>query len=236
MSGNLYLIPVNLGSDSIDGVVPQKVQECTRRLDYFIVEDIRTARRYLSKIKTYCRIDDILFSTLNEHSKPEDIAGLLDPVMNGRDAGVMSEAGLPGLADPGSDVVRIAHEKGIRVVPLVGPSSIFMALIASGMNGQNFAFIGYLPVKAGEREQRIRMLENRSMSEKQSQLFIEAPYRNKQLLAALLSVCRKNTRLCIACNITMDDEFIATKTIEAWKKQLPDLHKKPCLFILDASF
>ncbi|MDR1056712.1 MAG: SAM-dependent methyltransferase [Prevotellaceae bacterium] len=234
MTGNLYLIPVDLGNDSIDEVIPQKVLELTRKLDYFIVEDIRTARRYLSKIKTGHCIDDIRFSILNEHSKSEDIASLLKSVVEGHDVGVMSEAGLPGLADPGADVVRIAHEKGIRVIPLVGPSSIFMALIASGMNGQNFAFVGYLPVKPKEREQRIWMLESRSLNERQSQLFIEAPYRNNQLLTSLLSVCRKNTRLCIAYNISHEDEFIVTKTIGAWKKQTPDLHKKPCLFILNA--
>ena len=234
MTGTLYLIPTDLGNNTIDDVIPQKVAEVTRTLNYYIVEDVRTARRYLSRIKTKHLIDDIHFSVLNEHSKPEEIAGLLKPAIEGNDIGVMSEAGLPGLADPGADVVRIAHQKGVKVVPLVGPSSIFMALTASGMNGQNFAFVGYLPVKPNEREQRIRQLENRSRNEGQSQLFIEAPYRNNQLLTSLLSACNKSTRICIACNITLDDEFIVTKTVEAWKKQLPDLHKKPCIFIIDA--
>lgn len=234
MYGKVYLIPTDLGGELINDVIPEKVIEITRQLKYFIVEDVRTARRYLSCIKTQHVIDDIQFSVLNEHSKAEDIAELLLPAIQGNDMGIMSEAGLAGLADPGADAVRIAHEKGIKVVPLVGPSSIFLALIASGMNGQNFAFVGYLPVKPNERDQRIRMLENRSRNEKQSQIFIEAPYRNNQLLSSLLSVCHKSTRLCIACNITQTDEFIATKTIAEWKQHVPDLHKKPCIFIIQA--
>lgn len=234
MYGTLYLIPTDLGDSSVADVIPQKVADVTRKLSHFIVEDVRTARRYLSRLKTEHCIDDLHFSTLNEHSRPEDIVELLKPAIEGNDVGILSEAGLPCLADPGAVVVRMAHERGIKVIPLVGPSSIFLALIASGMNGQNFAFVGYLPVKPNEREQRIRVLENRSKHEQQSQLFIEAPYRNNQLLASLINTCNKTTRLCIACNITQGDEMIVTKTIEGWKKHLPDLHKKPCIFIIQA--
>ncbi|MDD3488991.1 MAG: SAM-dependent methyltransferase [Paludibacter sp.] len=228
----LYLIPTTLGETDLDRILPAYNNEIVNRLDFFIVEDVRTARRFLKKINPATDIDSKTFYVLNQHTRPEEIAGFLKPLSEGREVGVISEAGCPAIADPGADVVAIAQEKGFKVVPLVGPSSILLALMASGFNGQSFAFNGYLPVQLADRTKAIKRLENRAHSEKQSQIFIETPYRNMKMLQDVISVCQPTTRLCIAADITLETEFIRTKTIRDWKKQLPDLNKRPCIFIL----
>lgn len=228
----LYLIPTSLGETDLDRILPAYNNEIVNRLDFFIVEDVRTARRFLKKINPATDIDSKTFYVLNQHTRPEEIAGFLKPLSEGREVGVISEAGCPAIADPGADVVAIAQEKGFKVVPLVGPSSILLALMASGFNGQSFAFNGYLPVQLADRTKAIKRLENRAHSEKQSQIFIETPYRNMKMLEDILAVCQPATRLCIAADITLETEFIRTKAIRDWKKQLPDLNKRPCIFIL----
>ena len=228
----LYLIPTSLGETDLDRILPAYNNEIVNRLDFFIVEDVRTARRFLKKINPATDIDSKTFYVLNQHTRPEEIAGFLKPLSEGREVGVISEAGCPAIADPGADVVAIAQEKGFKVVPLVGPSSILLALMASGFNGQSFAFNGYLPVQLADRTKAIKRLENRAHSEKQPQIFIETPYRNMKMLEDILAVCQPATRLCIAADITLETEFIRTKTIRDWKKQLPDLNKRPCIFIL----
>ncbi len=228
----LYLIPTSLGETDLDRILPVYNNEIVNRLDFFIVEDVRTARRFLKKINPATDIDSKTFYVLNQHTRPEEIAGFLKPLSEGREVGVISEAGCPAIADPGADVVAIAQEKGFKVVPLVGPSSILLALMASGFNGQSFAFNGYLPVQPADRTKAIKRLENRAHNEKQSQIFIETPYRNMKMLEDILAVCQPATRLCIAADITLETEFIRTKTIRDWKKQLPDLNKRPCIFIL----
>lgn len=231
VKGKLYLVPNLLGDGPAEDVIPQNVLTIIRNLQYFIVEDVRTARRFLSKIHTNHKIDDITFYLLNEHTQVAEIAKYLDPIEN-FDMGVLSEAGVPGVADPGSDIVRIAHRRRIEVVPLVGPSSILMAVMASGLNGQNFAFNGYLPVKHPERVARIKVLEKKVYSESQTQLFIETPYRNLQLLEDILATCKPETLLGIACNITDPGAILRTLSIEEWRKQIPDIHKKPAIFSL----
>ncbi len=229
---NLYLIPITLGESELNTVIPENHREIILSISHFIVENIRTARRFLKKVEPSIDIDSLHFYELNKHTDKKQLHSYLEPVKQGMHIGVMSEAGCPGVADPGADVVRIAHEKGIRVVPLVGPSSILLAMMASGMNGQNFAFNGYLPIKKDEKARQIRLLEKRIYSENQSQLFIEAPYRNLQLLDDLLQNCQPHTKLCIACDITLETEFIKTKSISDWKKQKPDIQKRPTIFVL----
>ena len=231
----LYMIPTTLGDSSIEKVLPAGIAEVVRGLQYFVVENTRTARRHLKKLIPEIVIDDLDFKELNEHSLLKDVELLLEPVSRGFDVGMLSEAGCPGVADPGADLVRLAHEKGIRVVPLVGPSSILLSLMASGMNGQNFAFIGYLPVKPAERNSAIRDIEKTAARERQTQIFIEAPYRNAKLLEDLLAVCNPLTRLCIAADLTLESEFVVTRTIAAWKKSVPDISKRPAIFLLQGS-
>jgi 16S rRNA (cytidine1402-2'-O)-methyltransferase len=231
-NGKIYIIPTTIGDVCIGDSIPQRTVEVTHNIRHFIVEDTRTARRYLSKLKMPVKIDELVFLELNEHTKPEEISGLLAPALNGNDVGIISDAGVPCVADPGAAVIAYAHSKNIQIVPLVGPSSILLALMAAGMNGQNFAFAGYLPVKEQERNQRIQFLERRSKQENQTQIFIEAPYRNLQLFKSFTSVCNSSTMLCIAANITLADEFIKTLSITDWKKQQPEINKKPCIFIL----
>ena len=232
---NLYLIPTTLGETAVEKVLPAEIMLVVRSLRYFVVENTRTARRHLKKIAPEIIIDDLDFKELNEHTQKVGLELLLEPIRKGFDMGILSEAGCPGVADPGADLVKIAHEKGIRVVPLVGPSSILLSLMASGMNGQNFAFIGYLPVKPLERSNAIRDIERNSGRDKQTQIFIEAPYRNIKLLTDLLSVCSAHTRLCIAVDLTLDSEFVVTKTIAEWKKALPDINKRPAIFLLQSA-
>lgn len=232
MSAIVYLIPTTLGDTSIDAVIPQQVKEVVAATKYFIVEDIRTARRFISKLKLGIEIDSLTFYELNEHTNAVDVRGMLTPATEGHDMGIISEAGVPGVADPGAEAVAVAHQLGLKVTPLVGPSSILMSLMASGLNGQNFAFVGYLPIKPNERAKAIKNLENRSMRERQTLLFIETPYRNNNLLKDLLQTCSPETRLCIAADITCDTEYIATKKIGDWRKQVPDLHKRPTVFLI----
>lgn len=227
----LYLIPSTLGDTPIDNVIPGLIKKIINTLDIFIVENERTARRYLIKAGLNKPVDQLTFFILNEHTKTEDLEKFLRPVSQS-DIGIISEAGVPCIADPGADIVKMAHQKGIRVIPLVGPSSILMAMMASGLNGQNFAFVGYLPVKQNERISRIRQLENRSFQDRQSQIFIEAPYRNNQLLKDLLESCNPDTLLCIGVDISMETEMIKTQTVKQWKTKIPELHKRPSIFIL----
>ncbi len=229
----LYLIPTLLSENTIPQVLPPHVLTIIHGLRQFIVEDVRTARRFLSKTGHPGPIDQLQFRELNEHTPADEIASLLS-YLQMVDTGVISEAGVPGVADPGAAVVRLAHKHGIKVVPLVGPSSILMALMASGLNGQSFAFVGYLPVKQNERQDRLRALERRSTTEQQTQIFIETPYRNMQLLDDILKCCRPSTMLTIAADITGAGEFIRTQSIQQWKNKLPELNKIPAVFLLQA--
>jgi 16S rRNA (cytidine1402-2'-O)-methyltransferase len=233
MKGTLYLFPATLGDSPIDRNLPSHHLQILINLRHFIVEDLRSARRFLKKACPDTVIDELSFSLLNEHTPGNEIPGLLGPAKEGHDLGLLSEAGLPCVADPGSALVALAHEAGIRVVPLVGPSSIFLALMASGMNGQNFAFHGYLPVEKRERVQRIHQLENEAFLKDQTQIFIETPYRNIQLLESLLQACKPDTRLCVAVNLTLEDEWIISQPVAKWRgKGLPDIGKKPAVFLL----
>ncbi|MDP4209608.1 MAG: SAM-dependent methyltransferase [Bacteroidota bacterium] len=231
MNGKLYLIPNLLGEGRPEEVLPPNVLTIIRSLRYFIVEDVRTVRRFLAKTGLPHPIDSLTFYTLNEHTTPAEITHYLDPIKDS-DIGIVSEAGVPGVADPGADIVRLAHQKGIQVVPLVGPSSILMAVMASGMNGQSFAFNGYLPVKNPERSQKIKFFEKRALAEGQTQLFIETPYRNNHLLGDILSVCAPTTMIGIAADISLPTEFIRTMSASAWKTQIPELHKRPAIFMI----
>ena len=228
----LYLIPTSLGETSFDKIFPAYNNLIISDLKYFIVEDIRTARRFLKKSNPQIVIDNLTFFQLNQHTSPEEIITFLTPMNQGNDMGVISEAGCPAIADPGADVVAIAQKNGYKVVPLVGPSSILLALMASGFNGQSFAFVGYLPIQGNDRSKMLKKLENRVYNENQSQIFIETPYRNMKMLEEIFSTCQPSTKLCIAADITLETEFIQTKTIQSWKKLIPDLNKRPCIFIL----
>lgn len=231
--GALYLIPCTLGDTPAEQVLPQHVIDMARRLRHFVVEHPKTARQFLSAIKPEQPIQTLQFASLNEHTAPQELAGLLTPLLAGQDVGLISEAGCPGIADPGADLVNLAHRKGIRVVPLVGPSSILLALMASGLNGQCFAFHGYLPIEDAERKVAIIALEAESTRRKQTQLFIETPYRNEKMFGALLAHCRPQTQLCVATDITLSSERIETRSIAQWKLQpAPQLNKRPSLFLL----
>lgn len=228
----LYLIPAAISDINLDETIPPANKEVIKPLRYFIVENVRTARRFISSLNVNVTIDDLTFFELSKHTSPNEIPGYLKPLKEGHDVGLISEAGLPGVADPGSDIVHLAHEQNVSVKPLTGPSSIFLALMASGMNGQNFAFNGYLPIQKNKRIQAIQKLEKRSRAERQTQIFMEAPYRNMPLLNDVIKACHARSRLCIAANITSTSEFIKTKTVQQWSKGFPDLHKRPCIFIL----
>ncbi len=232
---SLYLIPVTLGEGPFQHVLPEYNHTVVRQIKYFIVENIRTARRFLKNVDKSIEIDTLTFYELNQHTKKEEIAAYLKPLKMGENMGVLSEAGCPAVADPGADVVAIAQKLGFRVVPLVGPSSLLLALMASGFNGQSFAFVGYLPIQPNERTKALKHLEQRTYSENQTQLFIETPYRNMKMLEEILKTCRPQTRLCIAADITLETEFIQTKSIAEWKKRLPDLNKRPCIFLLHSA-
>ena len=232
MKATLYLIPVPLGDTPLERVLPSYNREVILSLKHFIVENIRTARRFLKKTEPSIVIDDLVFTELNEHSSAEDVSGMLSVMEKGESVGVMSEAGCPAVADPGADVVAIAQRKGYDVVPLVGPSSILMALMASGFNGQSFAFHGYLPVEAPKRSERIKAFESRMYAENETQIFIETPYRNNKLFDEFVRVCRPSTLLCVAIDITCEGEFIRTRTVKEWAKKIPDLNKKPAIFLI----
>ena len=230
--GKLYLLPTPIGENDIFESIPLYNKTIIDSLRIFVVEEIRTARRFLRKISPDFPIDDCQFYILNEHtSQNMDLNPVLQHLSDGKNVGILSEAGLPCIADPGSELVVLAHQKDIAVVPLVGPSSIFLTLMASGLCGQNFAFHGYLPTDKTELVHKIHKLEQISSSQHQTQLFIEAPYRNNQLFETLLKECKSNTYICIACNLTQQDEYIKTKTIVQWRKSPPpSLHKKPVVF------
>lgn len=228
----LYLIPTSLGECSFDKILPAQNTQIVTDLKHFIVEDVRTARRFLKKANPAIEINDLTFYVLNQHTTPEELSSFLSPMFSGHDLGVLSEAGCPAIADPGADVVAMAQKNNFTVVPLVGPSSILLSLMASGFNGQSFAFVGYLPIQPADRAKMLRKLENRAYTEDQSQIFIETPYRNMKMLEEILHVCQPKTRLCIAVDITLETEFIKTKTVKEWKTQLPDLSKRPCIFLI----
>jgi len=231
--GTLYLIPVTLGGDNTSQVLPPDVVSLAQKLEHFVVENEKSARQFLGLIKHSKPIRELQFSTLNEHTDDKSLPDLLKPLLAGENVGLMSEAGCPAIADPGAKLVALAHQKGIRVAPLVGPSAILMALMASGFNGQSFAFLGYLPVDKTERANKLKEIEKRAISHKETQIFIETPYRNMQILEAILNTCNANTRLCVACHVSLADEMITTKHIREWKQfTLPDLNKKPTVFLL----
>lgn len=233
METALYLLPVTLGDTAIDKVLPAYNAGIIREIKHFIVEDVRSARRFLKKVDREIDIDTLSFYPLNKHTSPEDISGYLNPLAEGHSMGVISEAGCPAVADPGADVVAIAQRRNLKVVPLVGPSSIILSVMASGFNGQSFAFHGYLPIEPNKRSKRLKELEGRIYSEHQTQLFIETPYRNHKMLDDILKACRPQTKLCIAANITCEGEYIKTRTVKEWKgTALPDLSKIPCIFLL----
>jgi 16S rRNA (cytidine1402-2'-O)-methyltransferase len=215
-------------------VLPKANLDVMNSLDYFIVENTRSARRFLSKAGVERRIEELEFVELNEHTTDaREVERMLKPVLEGRSAGVISEAGVPGVADPGAAIAALAHRHGVRVVPLVGPSSILMSVMASGLNGQSFAFVGYLPIKEPERQRRLKELERRAVEENQSQLFIEAPYGIVKLAEQILEVCAADTRLVIACDITSPDEFISMKSVAEWRRApVPDIAKRPTIFII----
>ena len=237
VNGTLYLIPVTLGDDNIAALLPASlppdVIKVAQTLEHFVVESEKSARQFLSAIKTIKPVRELTLNLLNEHTLDKDVAALLAPLLAGKDVGLMSDAGCPGVADPGAKLVALAHQKNIKVVPSVGPSSILLSLMGSGLNGQQFAFLGYLPVDKAQRIQKLKEIEKRAQTHHETQIFIETPYRNMHMLEAILSTCHASTRLCIASQVSLSDEFIATKTISGWKQSaLPDLHKKPVVFLL----
>jgi 16S rRNA (cytidine1402-2'-O)-methyltransferase len=231
-AGTLFLVPVTLGESGLAAVIPQEVQQRVRALEYFIAENTKSARAYLKRVGMAKPLQELHIATLNEHTPDSALAELAAPLLAGHDAGVMSEAGCPGIADPGAKLVRYAHQRDIRVVPLVGPSSILLALMASGLNGQSFAFHGYLPVAEAERLSALRELEKQSRRLNQTQVFIETPYRNQKLLRSILGACASATLLCVAADITLAGEDIRTRTVAAWKKSQPQLDRRQALFLL----
>ncbi len=234
MLSALYLIPVTLGETSIKQVLPPYNHEVIMGIRHFVVENIRSARRFLRQTDKAFPIDDCTFFEMGKHADEKQFSQYLQPLREGKPVGVISEAGCPAVADPGADIVRIAQREGLRVVPLVGPNSMIMAVMSSGLGGQSFAFNGYLPVDASDRAKRLKALESRAWTEGQTQLFIETPYRNEKMFQALLSTLRPQTRLCIAAGITTADEYIRTLPISEWKKtKLPDLSKIPAIFLIN---
>lgn len=234
--GKLYLLPITLGDNPPLEVLPVSVKQMVEKLDNFIVENEKTARRAIKNLVPEKSQPSLKFSLLNKHTDPSDIPSFLNPCKEGTDIGLLSEAGCPGIADPGADVVKIAHSEGIKVIPLVGPSSILLAMMASGMNGQNFAFNGYLPIDKAARKNEIKNLERLSLEKDQAQVFIETPYRNNKMLEDLVQQLHPATRVCIACDITLETEYIVTKPVSEWAKTKVDLHKRPTIFILQKEF
>lgn len=240
MAGTLYLIPNSLGPGSLESVITEPVRVKTASLDCFIAENAKTARAFLKTVAATHPLQTVLqeirISELNVNTRADELPALLEPLLQGKDAGLLSEAGVPAVADPGADLVRLAHQRGITVRPLVGPSSLLLALMASGLNGQSFAFHGYLPTDADARATRIRQLEQRSRQEKQTQIFIETPYRNDAMLEALATHCAGNTLVCVATDLTLETESVRTASALQWKKEMaggktPDFRKKPTVFL-----
>jgi 16S rRNA (cytidine1402-2'-O)-methyltransferase len=232
MNGKLYLIPTTLGDENPYMVLPSDILPIIKTIRHFFVEDIRSARRFIKKIDPDSNIDALTFFEINKRTRYTDLTEFFAEHASENDLGIISEAGCPGVADPGADVVRIAHQKGIIVKPFVGPSSILLSLMASGMNGQEFAFSGYIPVKHPARGKTIKHLEHRVYYENQTQIFIETPYRNNTLMQDLIKSLDEKTLLCVACDLTLETEYIATKTVREWKKGCPDLHKRPAIFLI----
>lgn len=232
--GKLFLIPNVLAENTAQSVISPQVKEVIAHTKIFLVENLRTARRYISSLKLGVNLEEIHMEILDKDTPPETMSRLMQPLMNGADIGIISEAGCPGIADPGAVAVAFAHHKGIQVVPLSGPSSMFLALMGSGFSGQSFAFHGYLPIDKKDRSAAIKKLEAESLREKRAQIFMETPFRNNQLLEDLLATLNPNTKLCIAKNITGSDEMILTKTANEWKNLPLDLHKIPTVFILQS--
>lgn len=230
--GILYLIPVLLGDTEVNQVLPLEIEKTLVGLQSLIVENSKAARKYIKSISPTTKQFDLKLFELNKHTDQKEIKSFLDPLLNGENMGLMSDAGCPGVADPGAVVVKYAHELGIEVRPLVGPSSILLSLMGSGMNGQSFVFHGYLPIDKNEKKQKLKAIERVSFEQKQSQIFIETPYRNNQMLADMIQILHPNTKLCIACDLTLPTQFLQTQRISYWKKNTPDLHKKPCVFII----
>lgn len=233
--GTLYLIPVMLGDNPSDEVLPMKVVRIIELIDTYVVENSKVARKFIKAIVPTKSQPSLHLFELNKHTDSKEINSFIQPLLEGKNMGLMSDAGCPGVADPGAVVVKLAHEKGIKVVPLVGPSSILLSMMGSGMNGQSFTFNGYLPIDKSDKKTMLKNLEKWSFERDQSQIFIETPYRNNQLLEEMTQILHPNTLLCIACDITLPTEFIQTKTISYWKKNKPELHKRPCIFILHKS-
>lgn len=230
--GSIYLIPTTLGEVEPLEVLPIAVKRVIEEVDHYIVESEKSARRFIKRIHAKKDQSKLSLQLLNKYTHDIELPDFLEPCLKGFDIGIMSEAGCPAIADPGAAIVNLAHEKNINVIPLVGPSSITLALMASGLNGQSFAFNGYLPIDRTERKHEIKILENRSKALNQSQIIIETPYRNEQLLTDLKRVLRPQTLLCVACNITLPDAFIKTQHIDEWKNTTIAIHKKPCIFII----
>jgi 16S rRNA (cytidine1402-2'-O)-methyltransferase len=230
--GKLYLIPTTLGDNAPLEVLPLSVKKIVEQVDIYIVENEKTARRFIKQIKPSKKQSSLKMFHLNKFTDPSELPSFLEPCLQGNNVGLLSEAGCPAIADPGADIVKIAHKQNIRVVPLVGPSSIIMAQMSSGMNGQSFAFNGYLPIDKDEKKKELKRLEQLSFSQNQSQSFIETPYRNNKLLEDICSALNDNTMVCVACDITLPTEYIKTQTVKEWKKNSVDLHKRPTLFII----
>lgn len=232
----MYLLPTTLGDNAPLEVLPVSVKETVAKLDYFIVENEKTARRAIKKLVPEKSQPGLKLSQLNKHTDPAELPTFLEPCKDGIDVGLLSEAGCPGIADPGAEVVKIAHREGIRVIPLVGPSSILLAMMGSGMNGQNFAFNGYLPIDKAARKNELKNLERLSLEKNQAQVFIETPYRNNKMLQDLIQQLHPGTRVCVACDITLESEYIVTKPVSEWAKTKVDLHKRPTIFILQKEY
>jgi 16S rRNA (cytidine1402-2'-O)-methyltransferase len=228
----LYLIPVTLGESAPGRVLPEYNSEIIRQLDEFIVENIRSARRFLKSIGYQKDLGEVTFHLLNQHTAMTEVPGFIRSVKEGKAVGLLSEAGTPCIADPGNVPVRLCREAGLQVIPLVGPNSIILALMASGFNGQHFTFHGYLPVEKNALKRKIKTLEQFAYKNDQTQIFIETPYRNTKLFDTLLEVCSGQTQLCVAKNLTLQNEEIRTETIARWKTLKPDLHKQPCVFLI----
>ncbi|HTT37464.1 MAG TPA: SAM-dependent methyltransferase [Burkholderiales bacterium] len=234
-TGTLYVVPCTLGDSDPSHVLPPATLNIVRGLERFVAEEPKSARAFLKRAGIRRPLREILIEAFNQQTDRRGLPALLQPLLDGFDLGLLSEAGYPAVADPGAELIALAQERGLRVIPLVGPSSVLLALAASGLNGQSFCFHGYLPVKAGARAVRIRELEARSRSEHAAQIFIETPYRNNQLLAALLEVLQPDTRLCIASELTLTNEMARTMSVERWRAQMTDLDRKPTVFALQAA-
>ena len=231
-NGKLYLIPSPLGENDPKEVIPQPTLQLLQTIKKYVVEESRTVRRYLSKAGLKGHIAELELHELNEHTNEAQVEQMILLFVDNHNVGLITEAGLPAIADPGARLVELCHKHNIEVVPMTGPSSLMLALMSSGLNGESFAFVGYLPAKTEERRNAIKNIEKRSLTEQQTQIFIETPYRNDSLLTDLLSICRTSTKLCIAADLTLDTQFIKTKSISEWKKSVPVIGKRPCVFVI----